>query len=139
MEKIRTAKFVTQTITAKDPVITDRDGSMNTVLGILAKGSMNCAGPEVDPNAGLFDEQQPVTTGDLHREPRNIREMDSGVVLTEAEKEAQERLRSDAAAKAAESGTTEGTEEEDTKDDDKISGVRKSLKRFFVNLLKEDE
>ncbi|MBQ4352351.1 MAG: cell division protein FtsA [Prevotella sp.] len=139
VEKIRTAKFVTQTITAKDPIITDRDGSMNTVLGILAKGSMNCAGPEVDPNAGLFDEQQPVTTGEIHREPRNIRDIDSGVVLTEAEKEAHERLRNDAVAKAAESGVTEGAEEEETKEEDKISGVRKSLKRFFVNLLKEDE
>ncbi len=139
VEKIRTAKFVTQTITAKDPIITDRDGSMNTVLGILAKGSMNCAGPEVDPNAGLFDEQQPVTTGEIHREPRNIRDIDSGVVLTEAEKEAHERLRNDAVARAAESGVTEGVEEEETKEDNKMSGIRRSMKRFFESLLKEDE
>ena len=89
IEKIRTAKFVTQTITAKDPIITARDGKMNTVLGILAKGDMNCAGEEVDPTADLFTETKPATTtttADIHREPRKVTEIGQGVVLTEAEK-----------------------------------------------------
>ena len=89
LEKIRIAKFVTQAITAKDPLITAKDGRMNTVLGILAKGDMNCAGDEIDPNADLFAESKPATTtttADIHREPRKVNEIQSGVVLTEAEK-----------------------------------------------------
>ena len=90
IEKIRIAKFVTQAITAKDPLITAKDGTMNTVLGILAKGNMNCAGDEIDPNADLFAESKPATTtttADIHREPRKVNEIQSGVVLTEAEKQ----------------------------------------------------
>ena len=90
VEKIRIAKFVTQAITAKDPLITAKDGRMNTVLGILAKGDMNCAGSEIDPNADLFAESKPATTtttADIHREPRKVNEIQSGVVLTEIEKQ----------------------------------------------------
>ena len=41
IEKIRIAKFVTQTINSNDPKITDHNGMMNTVLSLLAKGSMH--------------------------------------------------------------------------------------------------
>lgn len=53
--KIRTAKFVNQVILSKNPDITSHDGTMNTVLGLLAKGNQNCAGNEI--------------TDDLFREP----------------------------------------------------------------------
>lgn len=140
VEKIRTAKFVTQTIIAKDPLITDRNGTMNTVLGILAKGSMNCAGAEVDPNAGLFDDQQPTTQapGEVHREIRKPSELESGVVLTAAEKQMAEEARraEEEAAKKAQEQTVEQTEE---KNNENMKKVGSRLKNFFVNLLKEDE
>ena len=141
VEKIRTAKFVTQTIIAKDPLITDRNGTMNTVLGILAKGSMNCAGAEVDPNAGLFDDQQPTTqtTADLHREVRKPSELESGVVLTEAEKLKAEEERRRAEEEAAKKAQKEKGEEKETDDNDGIKKVGSRLKNFLVNLLKEDE
>jgi cell division protein FtsA len=43
IDKVRIAKFVSQTVNSKDPKITNHDGTMNTVLGLLAKGDMNCA------------------------------------------------------------------------------------------------
>ena len=63
VEKIRIAKFVNQTITSSNKLINSHDGRMNTLLGLLAKGDMNCAGGEYDANAGLFDKlPQPMCT-----------------------------------------------------------------------------
>ena len=46
VDKIRVAKFVTQTITSSISDINAHDGKMNTVLGLLAKGDINCAGQD---------------------------------------------------------------------------------------------
>ena len=35
---------------SKHPEITAHDGTMNTVLGLLAKGNLNCAGREISNN-----------------------------------------------------------------------------------------
>ena len=55
VEKIRIAKFVTQTILSNNDDIKAHNGMMNTVLGLLVKGDMNCAGGEVNPNGDLFN------------------------------------------------------------------------------------
>ena len=146
IEKIRVAKFVTQAITAKDPLITAKDGTMNTVLGILAKGNMNCAGDEIDPNAELFAESKPATTtttADIHREPRKVNEIQSGVVLTEAEKQKAEeekrRAEEEAAAKAAaEEAAAKAIEEEDDKENG-IKTLGKKIGNFFRSIIAEDE
>ena len=146
IEKIRVAKFVTQAITAKDPLITAKDGTMNTVLGILAKGNMNCAGDEIDPNADLFAESKPATTtttADIHREPRKVNEIQSGVVLTEAEKQKAEeekrRAEEEAAAKAAtEEAAAKAIEEEDDKENG-IKTLGKKIGNFFRSIIAEDE
>lgn len=39
IDKVRIAKFVTQTINSKDQKINSRNGMMNTILGLLAKGT----------------------------------------------------------------------------------------------------
>ena len=82
IEKIRIAKFVTQTINSNDPKITDHNGMMNTVLSLLAKGDMNCAGSEI--KADLFGTGEPrptTTTGTLHTTPRTPNETSgTGVV-----------------------------------------------------------
>lgn len=56
MQKVRTAKFVTININTTQPEIKAHDGTMNTLLGLLAKGNMNCAGAEI--GADLFEEGQ---------------------------------------------------------------------------------
>ena len=89
IDKIRIAKFVSQTINSTNEDINAHDGKMNTILGILAKGEMNCAGSEI--KADLFSsttESKPaMTTADIHNKPRTLTETTgSGVVRTEAEK-----------------------------------------------------
>ena len=87
IEKIRIAKFVHQTINSNSPSITAQDGSMNTVLAILAKGDMNCAGDELSND--LFNNNVDtrsngsVLSTDVPKTPRTP---GTGVVMTEAEK-----------------------------------------------------
>ena len=87
IDKIRLAKFVTQTITSSIPEVNAKDGTMNTVLGLLAKGDQNCAGNSIDPNRDLFDMKQ---AGTVSTEPRRVRqaaETEAGVIRTEREKQ----------------------------------------------------
>ena len=90
VEKIRIAKFVTQTILSNNEDIKSRNGMMNTVLGLLAKGDINCAGEGVDPNGDLFStrkEKEPSAVADP-RQPRQASEIPQGVIRTESEKKA---------------------------------------------------
>lgn len=56
IEKIRTAKFVNDTIKSTNPLVNAKDGRLCTVLAILAKGNQNCAGNDI--NGDLFDNMQ---------------------------------------------------------------------------------
>jgi len=88
IDKIRIAKFVTHTIISKDPAITAKNGTMNTVLGLLAKGDINCAGSEVDPNDLFSAKEHPSTPAEGTRtKARQATETPTGVVRTEAEKQ----------------------------------------------------
>ncbi len=87
VDKIRIAKFVTHTIISNNEDIKAHNGKMNTVLGLLAKGDMNCAGDEV--NNDLFSSQKketPHPTTD-QRQARQVSEIPAGVIRTEAEKQ----------------------------------------------------
>ena len=56
-EKVRIAKSTTLNINKKDSdVILSEDGTTNTILGLLAKGDMNCAGRAISET--LFDEEE---------------------------------------------------------------------------------
>ena len=87
VDKIRIAKFVTHTINSNNEDIKAHDGKMNTLLGLLAKGDINCAGDEV--NNDLFSNQKkeiPHPTND-QRQARQASEIPAGVIRTEAEKQ----------------------------------------------------
>ncbi len=86
IDKIRIAKFVTQTITSTLSEVTTHDGMMNTVLGLLAKGDINCAGDAYDPNGDLFATQKSNTTETAEqRRARSATETPAGVVRTAEE------------------------------------------------------
>ena len=96
IEKVRVAKFVTTTINTSNDQLKAKNGMYNTVLGLLIKGDINCAGNGIDPNGGnLFDneENQKPQPGD--RKPRQAHETDPGVIRTaqEEEKAAEEARR----------------------------------------------
>jgi cell division protein FtsA len=95
VDKIRTAKFVIHTINATQEDIKAKDGKMNTVLGLLAKGDRNCAGSAVDPNGDLFGtKKEPVAHPAAdQRQARQVSEIPAGVIRTEAEKQKAEEER----------------------------------------------
>ncbi|MBQ8064632.1 MAG: cell division protein FtsA [Prevotella sp.] len=88
IDKIRIAKFVTHTITSNIADINAHDGKMNTVLGLLAKGDINCAGSEYNPNGDLFATNTRPTQNENpadQRRPRAATEVPTGVVRTAEE------------------------------------------------------
>ncbi len=91
IDKVRVANFVTQKIVSKDADINAHDGMMNTVLGILAKGDINCAGLEVPEQQDIFDGNtapvKPVEDTPQSETPRNAHELKPGVVPPPAEPE----------------------------------------------------
>ena len=91
VDKIRIAKFVTQTIISNNEDIRSHNGMMNTVLGLLVKGDINCAGGALDPNGDLFGNKKEAAhqTNDP-RPARQVGDIPAGVIRTEAEKKAAE-------------------------------------------------
>ena len=126
VDKIRVAKFVTQSIISNNETIKAHDGTMNTVLGLLAKGDINCAGSAVDLNGDLFSTpKQPTATGFDPRSPRTAGEIPAGVVLTAAEKKAAE-----AEKKAAEELKRRQEEEEERKKSEEEARIKEEQERI---------
>ncbi len=87
IEKVRVAKFVNQTVQPANPsIVVPKDGTMNTVLGMLAKGDINCAGGDVPDGGGLFATRHPKSVG----EPRTA-DVPIGVVRKAADEEARRK------------------------------------------------
>lgn len=147
IDKIRIAKFVTQTINTTSEEINRHNSDMNTLLGLLAKGDMNCAGPEITND--LFSAGEPAAPAagnpDPHTTPRPFSEVaGSGVVRTEAEKlKAEEELRKkkEAEEEAAriEQEKREAEEEARRKENSFWHKLFKKAKDFGDQMLKEEE
>jgi cell division protein FtsA len=91
VDKIRIAKFVTQTIISNNEDVKSHNGMMNTVLGLLVKGDINCAGGALDPNGDLFgNKKEPPHQASDPRPIRQVGDIPAGVIRTEAEKKAAE-------------------------------------------------
>ena len=137
IEKLRIAKFVHQTVNSNNPNITAQDGTMNTVLAILAKGDMNCAGEELTND--LFNnniEVRPANTASSGDAPKAPRTPGTGVVMTEAEKQkAAEEARKKKEAEEEERRKKEEAELEEKRRREN-SPMRKAF-RGFKNFLKK--
>ncbi len=94
IEKIRVAKFVTTTINSSNDLIKSHNGMMNTLLGLLVKGDLNCAGNAIDPNGSLFEDTS-TTVHTPERKARQGYELSTGTIRTaqEEEKAAEEARR----------------------------------------------
>lgn len=146
MGKIRIAKFVTQTINSNIPEIMAHDGKMNTVLGLLEKGDMNCAGDEITNDLFINPEtKQGPTTEDLHRDPRPISETTGrGIVQTEAEKlKAEEETRRRKEEEEEEARKKTEAEEEriaaEKKENSVLNKTLKFLKKFGSSIISGEE
>lgn len=139
IDKIRTAKFVTHTITSGNNEVNVRNGMMNTVLGLLAKGDLNCAGSEIDPE-DLFSGTKTAQAGTPDarpKAPRKAGEIPPGVVLTDAEKqkleEEERRKREEEERKAREEA-----EEEERKANSPLNKIINWSKTWGKKFMEEE-
>ena len=144
IDKVRIAKFITQTVNSKDPKITNHNGTMNTVLGLLAKGDMNCAGNEIGND--LFDNADgKMGSNEIHKAPRNPNDtVGTGVVLTAAEKaKAEEEARKKKEQEEEEARIAAQEEAERLKKERKENSIVHKLfrgfKKFVQDSISEEE
>jgi cell division protein FtsA len=145
IDKIRIAKFVTQTITSTLSDINAHDGKLNTVLGLLAKGDINCAGDEFDPNGNLFaTPKQQQTETFTERRARQAVETPAGVVRTvdeirRADEEAR-RQKDEEDRIAREKAEAEERERQRIKKENSIwNKMFKGLKSFGEKVISDEE
>ena len=142
IEKVRVAKFVTTTINTSNEQLKAHNGMYCTVLGLLAKGDINCAGNYIDPNGNLFEEheQQPVAQ---ERRPRQIGDLETGTIRTAREeelaaeearrkKEEEERLRREEEERQAEE------ERRIRKENSWFTKFKKGLTKFGKDIVSEE-
>ena len=143
IEKIRIARSVSQTIDATQPEVTAQDCRLNTVLGLLAKGDMNCAGDEITND--LFNTDDPPTQDVVAEAGRSQRgQQGQGIVQTEAEKrEAEEEERrkreEEEEAKRLEEVARQEEERKAKKENSFFHKVGKTLKKFVQSAISEEE
>ena len=140
MDKIRIAKAIIATVTSSHGELSHPDGTMNTVLSILAKGDLNCAGEELRVDLFAPDEQKPTVVNEQPRQQTTGR----GVVQTEAEKQKAEeearlrkeeeetRLRREAEEEAR-------RQEEERRQNTTGKKLMRSFRKFIDALTGDDE
>ena len=143
VDKIRVAKTVTQTIVSNNDLIKSNNGMMNTVLGLLAKGDINCAGEAVDPNGDLFGPQKPAAPVAADRKPRQATETDPGVIRTQREKEqADEEIRrkkeEEEREKAEQEAKRKEEEERIRKENSRWNKFKKGAAKFIKGMVEEE-
>ena len=145
IDKIRIAKYVTQTITSQIAEVTAHNGRMNTVLGLLAKGDINCAGGEYDPNGDLFaGQRQGPAESPEQRRVRQATEIPAGVVRTAEEKrlaEEEARLKKEEEERIAREQAEEEAREQERirKENSTWNKIGRWLKKTATDIVKEEE
>ena len=147
IDKIRVARFITTTVHASQMEVTAHNGMMNTVLGLLEKGDMNCAGEEITGDLfGGSPADQSVTGDPLHKAaPRPITEISGkGIVQTEEEKKkAEEEARRKREAEEEEQRRLEAEEAErlrrEKRENSFWNKAKRALQKFGKSMIEEEE
>jgi cell division protein FtsA len=148
IDKIRVARFITTTVHASQMEITAHNGMMNTVLGLLEKGDMNCAGDEItgDLFGGTPADQPGAVADPLHKgAPRPITEISGkGIVQTEEEKKkAEEEARRKRVAEEEEQRREEEEEAErlrrEKRENSFWNKLFRGVKKFGEDMIKDEE
>ena len=124
---------------------------MNTLLGLLAKGYINCAGNEIDPNRDLFEEEERnQTNGQTERTPRPAHEVAPGVIRTEQEEklaeleeqkrreEEEKKRREEEEQKAEQERLEREAEERKRKENSWWNKLRRSLSDFGEKMVSDE-
>lgn len=141
-EKIRIAKFVNQNINSNLPEITVHTGTMNTILGLLTKGDINCAGEEITADLFQSNESKHATpTPAPAKGPRSYTETSgTGIVQTEEEKELLRKKKEEqeeAERKAQEEEQRRIAKEK--RENSPVNKLWKSIKNFASKITEEEE
>ena len=151
VEKVRIANFVTYTIVSNNSEVNAHDGTMNTAIGLLAKGDQNCWQPEETRTRGIFEDNSTTSTEQSQTEEietRDINDLPPGVILTAAEKAAAEKKIAEAKAKeeAEKAAQEQARAEEEARakaEADKNlkqgKGIMARVIKFFADVTKPDE
>ena len=133
VQKVRTADFVNLTVNTAYPDLLPHDGTVNTVLSILAKGNDNCAGGNVDND--LFNGNYDGTSAGKDEKKAQDNE--------EARRAEEEKQRAEAAAAAAKQAEEEAEAArlaaEESKKKNKVHSFWNSRKRFGNTIMAADE
>ena len=119
---------------------------MNTVLGLLAKGDINCAGDAYDPNGDLFASLKPQTAHPTNdqRPARQTTDLPAGVIRTEAEKQKaeEERRRQQEEEERARQEEERRQQEEEArirKENSAWNKFKKGLMKFGKSIVEEED
>ncbi len=137
MDKTRIARSVIHTINSSLPELKQQNGTLCTILGLLAKGDINCAGGEL-PTAGDLFEPAATSQGTVTNDPMRVRkpgDLAPGTVQTAAEKklaeEEAERLRQEKEAELQrQKEAQEAEERRKRRENSPINKIWKQVKKF---------
>lgn len=151
IQKIRTAKFVQQSVTSHLDELSAHNSMLNTALAILSKGEMICSGEAYNPNEELFTQEGEAAV-DVNGGSDSLFEVGGGqpqrrsgsgfgIVVSAAEKEDIERRRAEAEeaerlaaeAAAAEEARLAAEEEEKRKAEEEAQKQAERLKKSKVS------
>lgn len=144
IDKVRIAKYVRTTVTSGNAEVTAHNGMMNTVLSLLSKGEMNCAGEQVPDNVDLFTENTRPVGKPVEQQQPQQGEMGQGVVqpvnkpLRDAEAEQRRKMAEKAAIKDAGTDVQDG-ENDGNKEEGKVLKNVWSKTKTFIKSLVADE
>lgn len=126
IEKIRTAKFVNDTIKSTNPLVNAKDGRLCTVLAILAKGDQNCAGSDIA--SSLFEGIQTTQQGQATPTAQaTSAKATNGRIIDDADKE-----KTQDNAKADDNGRVKVESSTRNEQNDKPKQPHKLLNKFKV-------
>ena len=127
IDKIRIANTVKQTVTSNLPEITAQDGKMNTALGLLAKGDMNCAGVPANKSGDLFSS---VETSHPVQEPRTETPKGPGVIMSPEERAELEKRKIEKERQEQQLREMEAAKAREQEEEEPIKSPEKKKKKF---------
>ena len=144
IDKVRVAKFVTTTINSGNDLLKARNGMFNTVLGLLLKGDINCAGNGINRGGDLFEQNDEDEAKAVPERPaRQATEVQTGTIRTaqEEEKAAEEARRKKEEEERQRREEEERQKEEERRIKKENSGwnrFKRSVKKITTDIFAEE-
>ena len=144
IEKVRVAKFVTISINSGNEQIKAHNAMYNTLLGLVAKGDINCAGNGINPAGDLFGMDDQVEAPVVpDRKPRQPHEVETGTIRTAAEEDqaaAEARRRKEEEERAEREREEREREEERLRKKENIrwNKFKRSIRKFADDITKDE-